>query len=304
MISSLLFYNFTGHCYQFHCDFRSSNFDSACSGPWANAVLGVKPAPTLEESRSTMIKQDTANPPGATAGRGMSQQFEFINLLNRPGLTDVGTKKAVRAHAMRDFRRRRGGSNDHGRSQETSSINIATPKPSPKVQLGRNSIAHDPSPWTTVSKRPAGTSVPLANAGYSLEDLEWLISHGSDAGVLMPESGFVSEIAFDGSNSINGRDEFDMANSSERPRKRKKLGDHVACPITSCHDGDCRHESSECLIGSEMTLLSPRLIKTPGDGSPDPFDVLPITCTKRVHILVHHCKLIKPRKMSSLLFQS
>jgi hypothetical protein len=53
-----------------------------------------------------------------------------------------------------------------------------------------------------------------------------------------------------------------------------------------------------------MTVASPKMIKTPGAGSPDPFNALPIACTRRVHILMHHCKLINPGRNEIFWFSA
>lgn len=270
-----------------------------------DAMFGFIPPPTSEDTSLRMMKQDTVNQPGAKASRGVSQQFEFINLLNRPGLTDVGTKKAVRAHAMRDFRRRRGESYDNGRRKETSNIKTADPsKPSPTVQPSPNGVALDPPVWA-LSMGTAEDSLPLIDATYAEEDLHFFMPHERDDDDYKSAFGFNSDTASHGSILTDGGDELGAIMSLERPRKRKKLHDYdEASPVTFGEDGENGDGPPKSLgyhVADEMMVVSPRLIKTPGAGSPDPFNALPIACTQRVRILMHHCKLIKPLKVKSFV---
>lgn len=254
-----------------------------------------------------MMKQDAVNQPGAKASRGVSQQFEFINLLNSPGLTDVGTKKAVRAHAMRDFRRRRGESYDNGQRKETSNIKTAdSSKPSPTAQPSRNGVTLDPPVWA-LSTQAADESLPLRDTAHAEEDFHFIMPNGRNGDVFKSPFGFNSYKTFHGSILDDDRDELDPLMSPERPHKRKKLRDYEASPVTSGFDDDEWYsplKSQGYHAGNEMIVASPRLIKVPGAGSPDPFDVLPVASTERVRILMHHCKLAKPLKMKSFLCSS
>lgn len=247
-----------------------------------------------------MMKQNAVNQQVAKPSRGVSQQFEFINLLNRPGLTDVGTKKAVRAHAMRDFRRRRGESYDNGRRKETSNIKTADhSKLSPPAQPSRNGVALDPPVWA-FSTDAANESLPLSDTAYPGEDFRFFMPRGRNGDVFKSPFSFNSHNTFHGSILINGEEEFDPLMSPERPCKRKKLHNYGANSSTSGVDSEewhCPPESHDYHAGNEMIVASPRLIKVPGAGSPDPFNALPVASTERVRILMHHCKLVQPLKM-------
>ena len=266
-------------------------------------MFGLIPTPILEDTSLRMMKQNAVNQPGAKAGRAVSQQFEFINLLNRPGLTDVGTKKAVRAHAMRDFRRRRGESYDNGRRKEASNIKTADPsKTSPTAQPSRNGIALDHPVWPLSTDAATEESLPLRDTAYAQEDFPFFMPRGRNDDVFRFPFSFNSDTTFHGSIVANDEDELDTLPSPERPRKRKKLHDYGASAIGYSVDGDnydCPTKSPRYYAPNEMIVASPRLIKIPGAGSPDPFDTLPVACTQRVRILMHHCKLIKPLRMKS-----
>lgn len=245
------------------------------------------------------MKQSAGNQPGAKAPREVSQQFEFINLLNRPELTDVGTKRAVRAHAMRDFRRRRGESYHNERCRETSNIKATDPsKLSPKVQSGRNGIALDPPVWTP-STDSAEDSPPRIDTSGAEEDSPILMPQERDRDIFQLEPGFIPETTSDGSDLAKGRDQLGVVKSPEQLRNRKKRQRHGVSPVTPSDDGDCPSKPVGRQVGSAMLVASPRLALTPGAGSPDPFNALPIESTTRVHILMHHCKLTKPLKMKS-----
>lgn len=260
------------------------------------------PPPTLEDTSFRMMKQNTVNQPGAKASRGVSQQFEFINLLNRPGLTDVGTKKAVRAHAMRDFRRRRGESYDNGRRKETSNVKTADrSKASPLAPSSQNGVTLDPPAWA-LSTDAADESLPLSDNAYAEEDFRFLMPQGRNDDIFRSPFSFNSHNTFHGSILTDDGDELDPMKSPERPRKRKKLHGYEGSSVTSGIDNDEWHSSLKSQgyhAANEMIVASPRLIKVPGAGSPDPFDSLPVAPTERVCILMHHCKLIKPLNMKS-----
>lgn len=264
-------------------------------------MFGLIPPPPLEDTSLRMMKQNAVNQPGSKGGRGVSQQFEFINLLNSPGLTDVGTKKAVRAHAMRDFRRRRGESYDNGRRKEISNIKTADPsKPSLAPQPCRNGVAFGSPEWA-LSTNAAEDSLSLSDTAYT-EDFQYVTHRGENNDVLRSPFSFGSDTSFHGSILADGEDELGTMLSPERPSKRKKLHDSRASSITLGGNGDeCGFpfKSQEHHAANEMIVPSPRLIKIPGNGSPDPFNALPIASTKRVRILVNHCKLIKPLNMES-----
>lgn len=265
-------------------------------------MFGLRPPPpTLEDTSLRMMKQGTGSQPGTKAPRGVSQQFEFINLLNSPELTDVGTKRAVRAHAMRDFRRRRGESYHNGRCRESSSIKATdSSKLSPKVQSGRNGIALEPPEWTS-SPDPAEDSSSLIDTSCDVEDFPILMPRERDSDLFQLEPGFFPEITCDGSDSANGRDQLGVVKSPASPRNRKKAQKHVASPVTPSEDGDCPSTPSGRSVRSSTLVASPRLAITPGAGSPDPFNALPIESTTRVHILMHHCKLRQSLKMKSFV---
>lgn len=268
-----------------------------------HAVSGLFHPPLLQDTSIRMMKQNAVNQPGAKASnRGVSQQFEFINLLNRPGLTDVGTKKAVRAHAMRDFRRRRGESYDNGRRKETSNIkNADSSNPSPTAQPSRNGVALDHPEWA-YSTDVADGPLSLKDTAYAEEDFHFFTPNGRNGDVFKSPFNFNSNNTFHGSILDNDGDESDPLMSSERPRKRKKLHDYDSSPGTLSVDGDNWYSSLKPQgyhARNEMMVASPRLIKVPGAGSAEPFNALPVASTERVRILMHHCKLAKPLKMKS-----
>lgn len=265
-----------------------------------HAVFGLFHHPLRQDTLFRMMKQNAVNQPGAKASRGVSQQFEFINLLNRPGLTDVGTKKAVRAHAMRDFRRRRGETYDNGRRKETSNIkNADRSKSSPTAQPSRNGVALEHPEWA-YSTDAADESLPLKDAAYADEASHFFMPNLRNGDAFKSPFNFSSHNTFHGSILDNDGDEIDSLMSSERPRKRKKLHGYDASPDISGVDGDEWYSPLKLQgyhAGNEMMLVSPRLIKVPGAGSAEPFNALPVASTERVRILMHHCKLAKPLNM-------
>lgn len=277
-----------------------------------HAMCGLIPANHHGKHFSLkMMKQNAVNQSGAKTSRGVSQQFEFINLLNRPGLTDVGTKKAVRAHAMRDFRRRRGESYDNGRRKETPNIKTADPsKPSPTAQTGgRNGITLDPPVWA-LPKDATQESLPLFDTAYGEGDFHFLMPHGNNDDIFGSPFSFNSDTTFHGRILGDGGDDLGTMTSPERPSKRKKLYDYTSSSVTVNGDGDsddgddgddydCPSKSRRYHAANEMTVVSPRLIKTPGVGSPDPFNSLPVASNGRMRILMLHCKLVQPLKMNS-----
>jgi hypothetical protein len=252
------------------------------------------PPPTMEASSLRMMKQNAIEQPGARGIGKLSQQFEFINLLNKPQLTDIGTKKAVRAHAMRDFRRRRGEPHHSRRVLDNSGIKAAgSPNPSPNVQPDLDGLVLDRPIWM-LSMDPDDDSPSLFHTSYYMGDFQPFMPRERKENVVDPKYYDFSERVAYGNNLANFGDENAVASLPQRPRKRKKLEDHEASPATLNDDGNVSQKPLGCQVENEMILASPRMTKLLGAGLYDPFNALPIASNRRIHILVHHCKLIQP----------
>lgn len=208
-----------------------------------------------------------------------SQQFEFINLSNKPQITDAGARKLVRAHAMRDFRRRkvpREPCDNQGFVQK-SSLDIARAiKPleshHPRGELSDEEVKRGSS------DDQVGDSPLLAGAPTWSED-------GQDS---PPQQG-------DGPKQIKAatvKPSRNSARQAKKQSKRSQMGRQLSSPTTSSSsDSDFPQspQTSQAQNGKRSDGFE-MIARSPGAWSADPFDALPIPSTERVRILMHHCK--------------
>lgn len=248
----------------------------------------------MEASSLRMMKQNAMEQSSAQGIRGLSQQFEFINLLNKPQLTDIGTKKTVRAHAMRDFRRRRGESHHSRRATESSVIKAPdASKPSPNIESDLDGLVLDRPIWMRSMDADDDSSL-LLNSPCDMDDTQPFMPQERKENAMNSRYRSFSESAADGNDSTSCRDEYAVKYLPPRPRKRKKTEDHEASSGTLSEDGNVSQNPLGSQVENKMILASPRMNELLGAGSYDPFNALPIACNRRMHILVHHCKLIQP----------
>ena len=227
------------------------------------------------------------------------QQFEFINLSEKPQITDADAKRRVRAHAMRDFRSRKGLSetcDDQGFVKSSLDIARAVKQTSKFHRNRGDQSREDATPIS--SDDQLGGSPLLADTPARIGDSQ-LASNQYDG----QEGNVDVECRALAASTINPRVDkiVPVRNGTASVRharkqiRRSKMKDSLNSPTTSSSsDSDTLDQPpSPSTIQSDSENRSWTLTRFPGAGSLDPFDALPIAGTPRVQALTHHCKSIK-----------
>lgn len=229
------------------------------------------------------------------------QQFEFINLSEKPQITDADAKRRVRAHAMRDFRSRKGLSetcDDQGFVKSSLDIARAVKQTSKFHRNRGDQPGEDATPIS--SDGQLGGSPLLADTPARIGDLQLASNQYDDQ-----EGNVDVERRALAASTINARVDkiVSVRNGTASVRharkqtRRGKVKVSLNSPTTSSSsDGDSLDQPpSPSTVKSDSENHSDpwTLIRFSGAGSLDPFDALPIAGTPRVQALTHHCKSIK-----------
>lgn len=208
------------------------------------------------------------------------QQFEFINLSNKPQITDAGARKLVRAHAMRDFRRRkvpREPCDNQGFVQK-SSLDIARSIKQPLGSHHPRGELSDEEAKRVSSDDQIGDSPLLADAPTWSEDGQNSPPQRGDR----PKQTKATTV----------KPRRNSARQARKQGKRSKTIGQLNSPTTSASsdsDFSPSPQTSQAQNGIRSDGFE-MIARSPGAWSADPFDALPIPSTERVRILMHHCK--------------
>lgn len=239
-----------------------------------------------------------------------SQQFEFINLSERHQIIDVNLKRRVRAHAMRDFRSRKGSSevcDDQGFVKSNPDITRAMRQPSKSRRNRSDQSDGDAmpiSPQTLPGDSPSVVDMPM-----QIGDLQHLTPNRYDS---QEESVDIEDrtpdtnlTMFRFDRAALARHDTAIARHTRKQARRSKTKDLLSSPTTSgSSDSDSLDQPQspseiQVQFGKCSDLLS--IARVPG-ASTDPFNAFPIASTPRVQALMHHCKLINTKDRASSLW--
>ena len=249
-----------------------------------------------QRKRSKKVDKTTSDHNLNKTMLGMSQHFEFINLIDRPQIHDAEAKKIVRAHAMRDFRRRKVKHkiSENRDFKKSSNVEVAEVVTSPSVTtVVGNGVFNGPATFIHVGGHAKGQLLPADIAGELMDHVgghaNGQLLPADIAGGLMDEpplgldeEGKDENVALDGTFAVEHLPWDDSVVDAA-------YGLGYADPDI---DFDRPPEPFAYQPQNESLPSTPAMLSSPGAGSPDPFNALPITGTERVHFLMRHCKLV------------
>ena len=233
-----------------------------------------------------------------------SRQFEFIHLSDGAHITYAGAQR-VRSHAMRDFRRRQGlptmlegqgmsqGSKRETKRAAKAPLEVHRPRDDLNKE-GERGIATEDStqgPLQPSRETLGGFQEPEGFSPKSIGETDKLPFRKRQ--VLSPKKYRKNKELATTVDSIL------PAGETQQPLGRKKTRlQGRSLSVIPNHDGLDQSEYQLGLEARNRKRSSDAMVLSLAAGLIEPFNVLPATSTRRVHILIDHCKMARFKSFS------